>query len=153
VRVGDDGFLLRETVAEYVQILRLRPDELRGLGYADPGERLLPRDREVFLYGGGVLIFDEFGRLKFHVHNRLENFKLQSERLRYLATKGFYEQKRPVRKPTAKLSEFGMLHLERSLGGIKYPGKAVGSAADSEQGHEHGTEGTMEEGMVEDETP
>ena len=123
VRVGEDGFMLRETVAEYIQILRLKPHELKRFRYADPGPAKLPRDREVFLYGGGVLIFDEYGRLKFHIHNRLNNFKRQSERIRHLAEDGFYERQRPLRKPGAKLSAFGLLHLTKSLGGERSSGQ------------------------------
>lgn len=119
VRIGEDGFTLRETVAEYVQILRLDPDELAELGYTDPGEKALPRDREVFMYGGGVLIFDEYGRLKFHVHNRLNNTTRQSERLKYLGSIGYYENLRPKRKSPAKLSPFGLLHLTRALNGTR----------------------------------
>jgi hypothetical protein len=119
VRVGDDGFVLRETVAEYIQILRIMPSELKRLGFADPGPKLLPRDREVFLCGGGVLILDEYGRLKFHIHNRLDSSKSQSARIKYLAEQGYYQRLRPRRKPSAKLSAFGLLHLTRSLGGAK----------------------------------
>lgn len=135
VRVGDDGFMLRETVAEYVQILRLKPDELRRHGYTDPGPDLLPRDREVFLYGGGVLILDEFGKLKFHIHNRLENHRLQSERVHYLASVGYYERQRPMRKPSAKLSAFGLMHLTRAVGGVRASGKSCGCHPGT--GHNH----------------
>jgi hypothetical protein len=139
VRVGPDGFMLRETVAEYIQILRVKPDELKGLGYTDPGPALLPRDREVYLYGGGVLIFDEYGRLKFHIHNRLNSFKRQSERILYLAEAGYYERQRPLRKPGAKLSAFGLLHLTRSLGGAR-AGEGCGCHPGSGNQHEHDDE-------------
>jgi transcriptional regulator with AAA-type ATPase domain len=44
----------------------------------------MPREQEVTLYGGGVLILDEYGRLKFHVRNKILNFERQTRRLRYL---------------------------------------------------------------------
>jgi hypothetical protein len=40
------------------------------------------------LYGGGVLIFDEYGRLKYHVHNDVFGTKRQALRLRYLWESG-----------------------------------------------------------------
>jgi len=78
-RVSTDGFVLRETVAEYVQRVTLRADELPRA--VRPAE--VPADHVVSLSGGGTLVFDEFGRLKFHVHNRIFSAR-QRERLEYL---------------------------------------------------------------------
>ena len=50
VRVGQDGFMLRETVAEYTQQIRLEARELRTLGIGVP--RGMPADKEVVVYGG-----------------------------------------------------------------------------------------------------
>ena len=97
LRTGPDGFYLHETVCEYVQLLRLRASELRHV-------RLEPRARggkwqrlvrpdglddadEVTLNGGGVLLFDEYGRLKFHIQSRVRSWR-QSERLEALAAAG-----------------------------------------------------------------
>ena len=44
----------------------------------------MPPDREVTLFGGGALIFDEYGRLKFHVRNKILNSSRQTSRLRHL---------------------------------------------------------------------
>ena len=117
VRVGDDGFTLRETVAEYVQILRLMPNELEAAGYTRPPLALLPEDREVFLHGGGTLVFNEWGRLKYHVHNHLSNFAKQSERLRHLAQTGYYLQRRPVTETirAGGSGAFARMHLNRGL--------------------------------------
>jgi hypothetical protein len=87
VRVGEDGFTLRETVAEYVQILKIHAGELPELKLEKPPE--LDDDLEIYLYGGGALIFDEYGHLKYHVFNRVCGTK-QNERLRYLTEAGFY---------------------------------------------------------------
>ena len=81
-RVGTDGFVLRETVAEYIQRIDLQAAELKPLGIGIP--RGMPPDREVTLFGGGALIFDEYGRLKFHVRNKILNSSRQTSRLRYL---------------------------------------------------------------------
>jgi len=81
-RVGADGFALRETVAEYIQRIELRAGELKRLGISIP--RGMPAQHNVTLYGGGALIFDEYGQLKFHVRNKILNAERQTRRLRYL---------------------------------------------------------------------
>ena len=81
-RIAPDGFLLRETVAEYVQTIKLRAAELRKLKIRTPSG--MPPGHEVTLYGGGALIFDEFGQLKFHARNRIDNARRQTARLSYM---------------------------------------------------------------------
>src|ERR1700730_17748335 len=81
-RTGADGFVLRETVAEYIQRIDLEAGEVKRLGIGAPGG-MLPKE-DVTLYGGGSLIFDEYGRLKFHVRNKILNSERQTRRLRYL---------------------------------------------------------------------
>jgi len=83
-RVGPDGFVLHETVSEYIQLLDLQAGQLSAphLGIAKPPG--MPDDTQVRLHGGGVLIFDEFGRLKYHVRSRINNVERQSQRLAYL---------------------------------------------------------------------
>ncbi|HEX8474787.1 MAG TPA: hypothetical protein VF666_12205 [Pyrinomonadaceae bacterium] len=90
VRVNpDDGFTLRETVAEYHQIINLQASEMKHLGIKKPPGM---RDtQEVVLYGGGALIFDEFGRVKFHIRNRLLNPERQTRRLEYLWEYGAFK--------------------------------------------------------------
>lgn len=122
VRVDEDGFPLRETVAEYVQNLRLMPPELKKAGYTRPDPTLLPDDREVWLYGGGTLIFDEWGRLKYHIHNRLGNTEKQSERLKYLAEAGYYLFRKPKTEAVriGGQGSFARMHLNR---GVNYSRK------------------------------
>ena len=117
VRIDADGFTLRETVAEYVQILRLMPPELTKAGYTRPDPAFLPDDREVSLYGGGTLIFDEWGRLKYHIHNRLKDTNRQSERLQYLAEAGYYLLRRPQTEAVriGGQGHFARMHLNRGL--------------------------------------
>lgn len=68
-RIGPDGFVLRETVAEYYQLLKaVHAKDLKALGIEAPD---FMKTERADVVGGGALIFDEFGRLKFHVHNRL----------------------------------------------------------------------------------
>ncbi len=144
VRVGDDGFILRETVAEYVQILRATPKELEAMGAKLPSADLLPLDQEVFLHGGGTLIFDERGRLKYHIHNRLMDSpkkitKRQNDRLRFLADSGYFLQKvnRTANARASRQRAFGQMHLNRSLNRPARPLEGWLSGAVSTLSHSH----------------
>jgi hypothetical protein len=109
LRIGPDGFALRETVAEYIQMVTLQAQELQ---FFDPPigkpEGMSP-DEEVTLYGGGTLIFDEYGRLKYQVYNRINNASLQTPRLKYLWKYGYFADK------DTEENVFARLHLNRAL--------------------------------------
>lgn len=106
LRIGPDGFALRETVAEYLQMIDLQAGELKRLQIALPPD--MPKEQEIKLYGGGTLIFDEYGRLKYHVSNRLNNRERQSRRIEYLWRFGYY------RDPTS-FRNFANLHRKKRL--------------------------------------
>jgi hypothetical protein len=110
LRIAPDGFALKETVAEFYQVLRLRTDELRTLRIELP-EGTLPDDTTIALYGGGTLIFDEFGRLRFYIHNSLDNPERQATRLEHLASRGFFRR----RESEDARAHFAELHRERAL--------------------------------------
>jgi hypothetical protein len=112
LRVGRDGFALRETVVEYLQCLDLLASELAALGIAVP-DGMAP-DTPIPLYGGGVLIFDEFARVKFHIHNRLLRPARQSRRIKYLWEYGFFN-----RGSSARL-RFSHLHRMRAVDARSY---------------------------------
>jgi hypothetical protein len=78
-RMGPDGFHIRETVSEYLQIMDLEAGRLKRLGIKRPNE--MPDSTNVRIFGGGVLIFNEFGQLKYHIRSRLDNADRQSTRL------------------------------------------------------------------------
>jgi len=108
LRIGPDGFALRETVAEYMQILEMQAGELKkqkNLGITVPDD--MPDDQEIRITGGGTLIFDEYGKLKFHIENRLDDGDRQSQRLEYLWGYGYY------RNP-ASFRNFASLHRQRA---------------------------------------
>jgi hypothetical protein len=107
LRIGEDGFALRETVAEYIQMIDLEAHELRSLGVTAP--RGMPRDTTVRLYGGGVLIFDEYGKLKFHIHNRIDNAERQTTRLQHLFAYGYFNS------GSSRLRRFSHMHRMRAL--------------------------------------
>lgn len=110
-RVDIGGFTLRETVADYVQILTVRADELETIAVPGSKKRIqrppgLDDWQSVRLLGGGALIFDEFGHLKYHVQNGLLSPDRQSARLKHLAESGFFI--RAARKERG----FAALHMK-----------------------------------------
>lgn len=113
IRVGPDGFTIRETVAEYVQMATLRFDELDEAGITDINADI-PDDIEITLFGGGTLIFDEFCRLKYHISNRIFNQKTQPARIEYLWRTGYYTNT----EFTENL--FSRMHLDRALSLFTY---------------------------------
>jgi hypothetical protein len=86
VRTAPDGFVLRETVAEFYQVIRLHASELGDYGLERPEG--MPDDMDVPLYGGGTLLFDEYGRLKYYIHNSLDHPTRQSARISQLWRRG-----------------------------------------------------------------
>jgi hypothetical protein len=102
-RVAADGFFLRETTAVYSQQIKLEARELRKLGLKKP--KGMPEEQQLTVYGGGTLIFDESGRLKYHVRNRIRNEKRQNPRIQYLWENGSLNVKK----------SFSELHMERVL--------------------------------------
>jgi hypothetical protein len=109
VRRGPDGFVLQETVAEYVQIASLKASDLRRRLKIRPPEDM-PLDTPVTLYGGGTLVLDEWGNVKYHIRNRLDHATLQEQRLKYLWESGFFAGQ------AAGLRRFAQLHRMRAVG-------------------------------------
>jgi hypothetical protein len=109
LRIGPDGFALRETVAEYIQMVTLKAQELQ---YFDPPigkPEGMHADQEIIIYGGAALIFDEYGRLKYQVFNRLNNSARQTPRLKYLWKSGYFDD------AGTEVNAFARLHLNRAL--------------------------------------
>jgi hypothetical protein len=122
LRIGpDDGFPLRETVAEVFQQLILPASGLRRLGIEKPEG--LDGSALVELQGGVTLVLDEYGQLKFAVHKRLHDRDdpslqaRQSARLGYLQERGFLSAGRSLR---GRLSS---LHRARALDSSRRPGE------------------------------
>jgi hypothetical protein len=153
MRVGIDGFTLRETVAEYYQVANLTLKELRALKIKVPPElaKLLegvedkagvePGDehgegvtstngdngaeaKTVALHGGGTLIFDEYGHLKYRISNDVLDPKRQSARLADLVRFGYFRASRGARGSlTTSGVSFSTMHRLRSLDGTRIPGE------------------------------
>jgi hypothetical protein len=143
-RIGQDGFVLRETVAEYYQVARLTPAELKARGVVAPPDYLAslaasrPRangaaggdgngDRDgedgsglgvTPVYGGAVVIFDEYGRLKHWVHKDVFGAR-QSERLAYLWNEGYLVADRGAAR--YRPARFSTMHLRRAVDARRRP--------------------------------
>jgi hypothetical protein len=120
-RVATDGFMLHETVAEYLQVLDLEARDLPTVTRAQGGPAIaqpagMPDDTPVRLWGGGVLIFDEYARLKYHIRSRLDNVDRQSVRLKYLWENGICDSKGRygARDHGDAEQQFALMHLQRS---------------------------------------
>lgn len=111
-RVSNDFCVLRETVVEYLQTLRIWASELKSIGLRKPDG--LPTNVSVTLYGGGTLIFDEFGRLKFHVGTGVRS-KRQNARLQSLYERGYFRRDQQVN------TSFSQLHRLRGLARVADP--------------------------------
>jgi hypothetical protein len=92
----DDGLPLRETVAECLQYVQLQASELGQYGLVKPTG--MPADTPVALEGGSTLILDDYGRLKYEVHNRLpdpasdEDVERAQKRLDFLWEQGHFDR-------------------------------------------------------------
>lgn len=104
VRVGPDGLVISEAVAEYIQMLELRAAEFVELArhWADAAgddatielHPLLTPETELQLFGGGTLVFDQFGRAKYHIRKPLADWRRQTRRVDYLARTGTFDTRR-----------------------------------------------------------
>jgi len=97
-RLAPDGVPLNETVVEFRQKWEPTQREFRALGL--PGT-------EMALDGGATLIFDDFGRLKYHIHNSVGNIRQQKKRLAYL-------RESPLQRVPAS-RRFEVLHRLRAV--------------------------------------
>ena len=90
----DDGMPLRETVAECLQHVKIRASELGKYGLVKPEG--MATDTLIEIEGGSTLILDDYGRLKYEVHNRLpdpdrpEDREAAQRRLEYLWQQGHF---------------------------------------------------------------
>jgi hypothetical protein len=113
LRVSHAGFPLHETVVQYVQLADIPARELKRFRVERPridGEQM-PASAHVTLQGGGTLIFDQYGRLKYDISSRIDSQK-QSERVAYLWKCGhFREGYQPV-----SCRDFRRIHRLRATG-------------------------------------
>ncbi|MEO7182961.1 MAG: hypothetical protein ABI141_19195 [Gemmatimonadaceae bacterium] len=106
LRVAPDGFPLRETVAEVSQRIDLSAGELGEFGIRKPLD--MADATPITLNGGSTLVFDEYGRLKYEIHNLVSDAVRQGARIQYLWDSAFFEDSSDLRRP------FAALHRRRS---------------------------------------
>jgi hypothetical protein len=107
VRQGPDGFFLRETICEYVQVAKIFGAEVKSnLGIERPPG--MPTTQPITAYGGGTIVFDQFGRIKYHIEHRLDDAARQSVRLDYLWQHGLLDAVRDTR------NQFANIHCSRA---------------------------------------
>ncbi|NNE12866.1 MAG: hypothetical protein HKN41_11560 [Ilumatobacter sp.] len=110
-RVGPDGLMVREVVAGYTQRIEAPAHDLqRGLPGLDCLD--LEPDVEVQLWGGGVIVFDQFGRFRLHQRKPLGDIDRQNRRLEYLVTSRLYDSRGRVGFSLGESAgqEFAALH-------------------------------------------
>lgn len=109
VRVGPDGLVVAEVLADYVQSLELTGAEARD-HMAVPDS--VGDDDEIQLWGGGVLVFDEFGRVKLHQVKELADWERQARRLAYLAGHGLRDTRKRLgfTLSTPRGQRFALMH-------------------------------------------
>lgn len=96
VRVGPDGLVIQEVVCDYAQLVdmtvgqarrlakRVRAERPDGPQLSVPERARLDDAVRLQMWGGGTLIFDQFGRAKLHQRKPLDDWERQSRRLAYL---------------------------------------------------------------------
>ncbi len=102
IRTGPRGFVVSEVVVDYVQELIVSRAEFEKLAaptqpgqptVALPSTEILPSETKLKLYGGGTIIFDEFGAVKYQRFKRLDDWTRQGRRLQYLVERGLWDTK------------------------------------------------------------
>jgi hypothetical protein len=91
MRVGPNGLVVPEVVADYVQSLELTAAELASKGVVLPAS--VKPGTQLQVWGGGVLVFDQFGRAKLHQAKRLDDWERQAQRIAYLAEQGLFDSR------------------------------------------------------------
>jgi hypothetical protein len=101
VRVGPRGFTVAETVVDYIQELIATRQELEDIAHVSqvalgqpptftaPPE--IPATTKLKIWGGGTIVFDEFGGAKCHASKPLKDWGRQQRRLEYLVSRGLWD--------------------------------------------------------------
>jgi hypothetical protein len=114
----EDGFVLRETVAEVLQQISMPAGELRKLGVKLP--KGMPPGQEVELLGGLTLVFDEYGRVKYAIGDRVldrERPVVQRRQARRIAA--LWRNQHYAKGVKAR--RFSSIHRMRALSAVAHP--------------------------------
>ena len=106
-RTGPDGIALTETICQYYQRADLFASETLGmLGCNRPAG--MDTTERITAFGGGVLILDQYGQVKYHICNPLRSPDRQLARARHLfEVGGLSDRQQPSRM------RFALSHLDR----------------------------------------
>lgn len=107
LRFGPDGFILRETVCEYTSRVNLFGAEFRSV-FREPRPEWLKTTDAVTVYGAGTLIFDQYGRIKYHIQRPLDDARWQVRRLQWLYGPG-------VERAPEDAADFTRIHRARAM--------------------------------------
>ena len=86
-RVGPDGLIVIESVANYVQLLNLTAAEFMERSGRSLPDSIAPTT-PLQIIGGGTLVFDQFGRAKLHISKPIDDWPRQARRLVHLDRTG-----------------------------------------------------------------
>lgn len=111
LRIDPDGIPFRETICQYVQMGHFFGSELMTICKINPLPDGFTTRTSADLFGGGVVVFDQYGRVKYHIGNGLIDGARQKRRLEYLRDTGQLRAQRSDDR-----SRFANLHLAR-MGG------------------------------------
>ena len=97
IRIGPNGAVLAEWLVDYVQELFVTSSELEQLARKKLPSFTAPTglqpETQLRIFGGGTLVFDEFGGLKYHQFKRLDDWARQHRRLEFLVRRGLWDSK------------------------------------------------------------
>ena len=105
-RVGPDGITVHETVCQYVQRVDMFGAEFASVLKAKRPDGMRTRDRFT-AYGGGVVILDQYGQVKYHIANAIMDGERQRRRAQYLLDSG------QLAVAGGQRLRFAMLHQDR----------------------------------------
>jgi hypothetical protein len=88
--VGPDGLVVNEVLADYTQQIGTTADRLPA-GMTRPDG--MAADVKVTLWGGGVLVFDQFGRFRLHQRKPILDVKRQQRRLDLLFEREIHDSR------------------------------------------------------------
>jgi len=113
VRIGPDGLVVSELLVGYVQDVELTAAQARALGVEIPAG--LGDDVPLSLSGGGVIVFDQFHRVRLHQRKPLEDWQRHSRRLAHLVEIGALRAAEEGAPARVDLGEEPIAELHRSV--------------------------------------
>ncbi len=112
-RAGADGLVITEILADYIQWIGTTASHLPA-GMERPAT--MPPDAEVEMWGGGVLVFDQFGRFRLHQRKPVLDARRQQARLDDLVARDIHDARGGfgITDGTPPDQRFALLHESRS---------------------------------------